>query len=117
MNKRRHQRIEVENMVAIFSDGLDSFPRAVGDISRHGMLVNDFPQSLKSLEEKLSIAVSAKGKDFKLLVVPKWVSANPSETKMGLAIVDTPLDWTVFVMNCEPEKEDIWAATTHLPGY
>ncbi len=117
MNKRRHQRVEVQDMVAILSDGVDSFSGAVGDISRHGLLVNDFPQSLKSREEKLSIAVSAKGKDFKMLVVPKWVSADPLETKMGLAIIDVPLDWTVFVMNCEPEREDIWAATAHLPGY
>jgi len=117
MNKRRHQRVEVQNMVAILSDGVDSFSATIHDISRHGMLVNDIPQALKSLEEKFSITVSAKGKDFKMPVLPKWVSAKSSETKMGLAIIDAPLEWTIFVMNCEPEKEDIWAATTHLPGY
>jgi hypothetical protein len=36
---------------------------------------------------------------------------------MGLAILDPPLDWTLFAMICEPKDEDIWGATTHLPGF
>jgi hypothetical protein len=45
----------------------------------------------------------------------KLVEINPK--KMGLAILDPPLDWTLFAMICEPKDEDIWGATTHLPGF
>lgn len=115
MNRRRHQRIEVQNVVANLSNGFDFFSGTVNDVSRVGMLLADIPKELHDWREKLSIIVSARDIDYKMLVVPKWISENYSEKRMGLAILDAPLDWTVFVMNCEPTDEDIWAATTHLP--
>ena len=115
MNKRRHHRIQVQNVVANLSDGVDSFSGTVSDVSRVGMLLADTSKELHDLGENLSIIVSARGKDYKMLVVPKWISKNNSEKRMGLAILDAPLDWTLFVMSCEPTDEDIWAATTHLP--
>lgn len=115
MNKRRHQRIEVQNVVANLADGVDFFSGTVKDVSRAGMLLTDIPKELHDLGKKFSIIVSAKGKDYKMLVVPKWISKNYPEKRMGLIILDAPLDWTLFVMNCEPTDEDIWAATTHLP--
>jgi hypothetical protein len=117
MSKRCDQRVEVQNLVANLSDGVDSFSGTVSNISRLGMLLNDIPQSFKSQENKLSIIVTAKGKDFKMQVEPKWVSGDKSEKKMGLAILAPPLDWTLFAMICEPADEDIWAAATHSPGF
>ena len=117
MSKRRHQRVEVQNLVANLSDGVDSFSGTVSNVSRLGMLLNDIPQRFKNYENKLSIIVSAKGKDIKMQVEPKWVSGNKSETKIGLVILDPPFAWTVFAMICEPADEDILAAATHLPGF
>jgi len=115
MNKRHHQRIEVHNVVANLSNGVDSFSGTVNDVSRAGMSLADAPEELYDCGKELSIIVSAKGKDYKMLVVPKWLSKNCSETRMGLEILDVPLGWTIFVLNYEPIGEDIWAATTHLP--
>ncbi len=115
MNKRRQQRIEVQNVVANLSDGVDFFSGTVNDVSCAGMSLADIPKELHDWEKELSIIVSAKGKDYKMLVVPKWISKNYSETRMGLIILDAPLDWTFFVLNYEPTDEDTWAATTHLP--
>jgi hypothetical protein len=115
MNKRRQQRVEVKNLVANISDGVESFSGTVSNISRLGMLLNDIPQRFKSQGKKMSIIVSSKAKDFKMQVEPKWINGNKSEKKMGLAILDPPLDWTVFAMIFEPVEEDIWAARTHSP--
>jgi hypothetical protein len=115
MNKRRHHRFKVQNVVASLSNGVDFFPGTINDVSRAGMLLADIPKELHDCEKELSIIVSAKGKDYKMLVVPKWISNNYSEKRMGLAILDAPLDWTLFVMNYEPMEKDFWAATTHLP--
>jgi len=117
MSKRRHQRVGVQNLVANLSDGVDSFSGTVSNISRLGMLLIDIPQGFKNQENKLSIIVTTKRKDFKMEVEPKWVNGNKSETKMGLAILAPPLDWTLFAMICEPADEDIWAAATHLPVF
>jgi len=115
MSKRRHQRIEVKNIVANLSNGVDFFSGTVNDVSRAGMSLADVPKELYDWGKELSITVSAKGRDYKMLVVPKWLSKNYSETRMGLVILDAPLDWTIFILNYEPTDEDIWAATTHLP--
>ena len=115
MNKRRHQRIEVQNVVANLSDKVDFFSGIVSDVSRAGMSLADVPKELHSWEKELSIIVSAKGKDYKMLVVPKWFSNNFSETRMGLEILDAPLGWTIFVLNYEPTDEEIWATIAHLP--
>ncbi len=117
MRKRRHQRVKVQNLIANLSDGVELFSATVSNISRLGILLNDIPQRLKSQGEKLSIIVSAKGRNFKMQVEQKWVSGNKSERKMGVAILDPPLGWTVFAMIYEPKDEDIWAGTTHLPGF
>mgnify|MGYP002631874701 CR=1 FL=1 len=115
MNKRRHQRVEIPNLIANLSDGVDSFSGTVRDVSRVGILLADIPKRLNNLGEQLSVVISAKGKKFKMLVIPKWVSGDNSEKIMGLAILDAPIDWTMFVMDYEPKYEDIWAMTTHLP--
>jgi len=116
MIKRRHQRIQTQNLIAKLSNGVDSFSGTVSNISRLGMLLDDIPQRLKSQGIKFSIIVSVKGKDFKMQVEPKWISGNKSP-QMGVAIIDPPLDWTVFAMDCEPKDEDIWGEIAHLPGF
>ncbi len=116
MIKRRHQRIQTQNLIADLSDGIDSFSGTINNISRQGMLLDDIPHRRKNEGIKLSIIVSTKGKEFKMQVEPKWFSGNKSQ-KMGLAIIDPPLDWTVFAMDCELNEEDTWAATSHLPGF
>ncbi len=98
MNKRRHQRIEVQNLVANLSNGVDSYSGTVSDVSPVGLLVTDTLQELNNQGEKLSIIISVKGKDFKMAVVQKWVSGSKSKNKMGLAILDAPLDWAGFMM-------------------
>ncbi len=113
MNRRHHQRVAVENLVAHLSDGVHSFSGTVSNISRLGILLNDFPERPGTLENKLLITISSKSKDFKLQVEPKWVGGNNPENKMGLAIINPPFDWTMFAMICEPADEDIWAASAH----
>jgi len=117
MSKRRHQRVEVQDLVANLSDGVDSFSGTISNISRLGILLNDIPQKLNSRGNTLSITVSTKGKYFKMQVEPKWFSGNTSERKMGVEILDPPLEWTLFAMICEPKDEDIWAAKKHLSDY
>ncbi len=115
MNKRRYHRFEVQNIDANISNGVDSFSGTVNDVSRVGLLLADIPKDFSDIGENLSIIVSARGKDYKLQVVRKWMSKNDSEKRMGVAILDAPLDWTSFVMDCEPRVKDNWASTTHLP--
>ncbi|MFT5728585.1 MAG: hypothetical protein ACI8PB_002739 [Desulforhopalus sp.] len=115
MNRRLNQRIEVQNVVANLSNEVGNFSGTVNDISRVGMLLTDIPKELHDCSEKLSIIVSTRNIEYKMVVLPKWINANSSEKRMGLEILDTPLDWILFVMDYHPTDENIWAATTNLP--
>jgi len=114
MNRRLNQRIEVQNVVANLSNEVESFSGTINDVSRAGMLLTDIPQELHDCGEKLSIIVSAKNIEYKMLVLPKWINENSAEKRMGLEILDAPLEWILFVMDYQPTDENIWAATTNL---
>lgn len=115
MNRRLHQRTEVQNVVANLSNGVDNFSGTVNDVSRVGILLGDIPNELHDCKKKLSIIISANNIDYKLLVVPKWTSEKSTEKRMGLEIINAPLDWILFVMDYAPTDDNIWAATTNLP--
>ena len=115
MNMRLNTRIQVQNVVANLSNEVESFSGTVNDISRVGMLLTDIPEELHDCSEQFSIIVSARNIEYKMVVVPKWINENSSEKRMGLEILDAPLDWILFVMNYHPTDENIWAATTNLP--
>ena len=115
MNRRLNQRIEVQNVVAHLSNGVDFFSGTVNDVSRVGMLLTNIPKELHDCSEKLSITVSAKNIEYKMVVLPQWINENNSEKRMGLEILDAPLDWILFVIDYQPADENIWAATTTLP--
>jgi hypothetical protein len=115
MCNRRYQRVEVQDIVAALSNGVNSFSGTVINISRLGMLLKDVPQKFRNQGQKLSITVSAKGKTFIMQVESKWISGNAMGGKMGVAILDPPVGWTLFAMICEPKDGDIWATKKYLP--
>jgi hypothetical protein len=115
MNRRLNQRIEVQNVVANLSNEVGNFSGTVNDVSRVGMLLTDIPKELHDCSEKLSIIVSARNTEYKMVVVPKWFNENSSEKRMGLEILNAPLDWILFVMDYQPTDENSWAATTNIP--
>ncbi|BHH83513.1 PilZ domain-containing protein [Desulforhopalus sp. 52FAK] len=115
MNRRISQRIEVQNVVANLSNAKDSFAATVNDVSRDGILLSDIPISIQDKSEQLSIVVSANNTDYKMVVIPKWINEINSQKRMGLEIIDAPLDWVLFVMDYHPMDENIWAATTNVP--
>lgn len=114
MNRRLHQRTEVQNVIANLSNGAIDFSGTVNDISRIGLLLGNIPNELDDCKDELSITVSTGSVDYKLLVVPKWVNGNGTERRMGLEILNAPLEWVLFVMDYEPAEENVWAATTNL---
>lgn len=101
----------VSNLVADLSDGFGFFSGTVCDISRYGILLDDIPNKLNNQAKKLTVVVSAKGKNFKLLVTPKWVSEKKKCKSIGLEILNVTSDWLDFVRNLEPKEidNDVWA--------
>lgn len=102
MKNRRHQRIELPNLVADVSDGISCFSGTVIDISRVGIRLAGLPERLNDQAKMLSTSVSVNSKDFKLLVIPKWVSENNSKKQMGFQIIESSRAWTDLIRRYEP---------------
>jgi hypothetical protein len=114
MDKRRHQRIEVPQLVANVSDGIGSFSGTVGNVSRYGMLLDEIPENFNEQATTLSIVISVNGINFKKMRgIPRWVSGTEPRKKMGVHIPDASSSWTVFVKNIQSKQTKIWAATAH----
>ena len=112
MDKRRYPRIPVANFTADVSDGDRFFPGEVVNISEIGLLLNDVPAKINHQAKTLSLVVTTKGKNFKVLVQSKWVQEVSNTKNLGLKILETNLDWITFVNKLEPQEFDVWAASS-----
>jgi hypothetical protein len=108
MEKRRHQRMEVDNLNADISDGFGFFTGTVCDLSRFGMKVDNLPKRLDDKAKHLSIIISGNGKNFKVKARPRWSIRQSISKSVGIEIVNAPWGWTEFVMNFEPNPDDAW---------
>jgi hypothetical protein len=112
MEKRRHQRMMVNNLWADVSDGKGFFSGMVTDLSRFGLRMADLPTKLDNTSQRLSIVISGHGKNFKMLAKPRWAERGLSQKSVGVEIMNAPWGWTEFVMNFEPETADVWGEIT-----
>lgn len=109
MNQRRHPRIPINGLQADISDGKGFFTGTVTDISRFGMSLNDIPLKMDPDADILSVIIEGQGTHFKLLIRQKWESASGLYKVIGGQIENSPWDWTEFVMQHEPDADDIWS--------
>lgn len=108
MDKRRHPRIPIRGLSADVSDGKGFFTGTVMDISRFGMSLNHIPKTLDPSADILSVIIDGQGNHFKLLVKQKWEEDTGKTKTIGGQIENSPWDWTEFIMQLEPDKDDIW---------
>lgn len=108
MNMRKHPRIAMTGMVADISDGKGFFSGTVHDISRFGLSLEDIPAKLNSHVDHLTVIIDGRGGHFKLRLSPTWETVNGRQKLVGGRIDQYSAAWTNFVMNFEPEPEDVW---------
>jgi len=108
MDKRRHSRIPIRGLNADISDGKGFFTGTVMDISRFGMSLNRISKTLDPNADILSVIIDGQGNHFKLLVKQKWEMEAGDSKIIGGQIENSPWDWTEFIMQLEPDKDDIW---------
>lgn len=108
MEKRRHQRMEINNLDVDISDGLGFFSGSISDLSRFGMKVSNISKRFDENAKRISVVVTGKGKNFKMKARPRWSVRLPTSKMIGIEITNAPWDWTEFVMNFEPARDDVW---------
>ena len=108
MEKRRHPRILLTDLSIDVSDGLGFFSGSIHNLSRFGICVNDLPAKLDQNAKRLSVVVSGKGRNFKMVGRPRWTEAGKFKKNIGVEIVNAPWGWTEFVMSMEPQVGMSW---------
>lgn len=109
MENREYHRMEVLGLSADISDGVGFFPGLVNDVSRFGMRMVDLPKRIDEKAKKMTVVISGLGRNFKMLVRPRWSEQVGLRKMVGFEIVNSPWEWTEFVMKYEPKKEqDVW---------
>ena len=108
MEKRRHQRMVINNLWADVSDGKGFFSGTVTDLSRFGLCMAGLPGRLDHNSQRLSIVISGHGKNFKMLAKPRWEQKEINQKNVGVEILNAPWGWTEFVMHFEPPPADAW---------
>ncbi len=110
MNKRKNNRIEVEDITVDVSDGIGFCSGTASDISKFGLCLTNMAKKLGKDAENLTVVISGKKRVFKMKVKPKWIEEEGLSKKIGAEIENAPWEWTEFVMDLdeEEEEEDIW---------
>ncbi|MEE4241113.1 MAG: hypothetical protein V2I36_06580 [Desulfopila sp.] len=109
MGNRVYQRIEIDGLKADISDGKGFFPGVVNDVSRFGVCMVDLPSRFDEKAMRMTAVISGRNKNFKILVRPKWSGLAGTRKMVGFEIINTPFDWTDFVMQLEPREDgSVW---------
>lgn len=101
MEKRRHQRLQIENLAVDASDGVGFLQGSVADASRCGVCVSDLQRRKGGDPARMTFVIHGRGKNFKITVRPKWSVTQGAGKTVGAEILDPPGLWTQFVMSFE----------------
>ncbi len=102
MEKRKHQRIVIEDLAVDIADGYGFYQGLVVDISKSGICMTDLSQHLDGDVENMTVVVSGKGGCFKMNVKPRWYTHGGARKTIGVEVVNMPLGWAEFVDDVEP---------------
>lgn len=99
-------------MKADVSDGLRVFDGTVTNISRKGLRLQDIPKKFNFYSKKCIAVVNSSGKNYKLLVKPRWSKAQGESKDIGFQIISPSLDWIKFINELD-DREVAISATLH----
>lgn len=101
MEKRRHERIDNQHILADLSDGTGFFTGTVKDFSRFGLLLDDVPKRLDESLPQVSVVIQNATESFKFKAKARWTKKQALSKMIGFEIVDAPWGWAEFVLENE----------------
>ncbi len=105
MEKRRHERIDNQHILADLSDGTGFFTGTVKDFSRFGILLADVPKRLDETSPQISVVIQNATDNFKIKAKTRWTKQQALSNIIGFEIVSAPLSWAKFVMENEVDPK------------
>jgi hypothetical protein len=109
MEKRKFQRIAINNLTVNVSDGIGVFPGMISDVSKFGIGMHDLSRKLHGDVKKMTVVISGPKVHYKMDVKPKWSVKDSLRESVGAEILNAPWSWTEFIKQFEPEiEDDVW---------
>ncbi len=105
----RDDRFELD-MATSISDGRLVFDGTVTNVARKGLMMSDIPEKFDFYSPKWIAVVSNTGKNFRLLVKPRWSKANGKGKSIGFQIISPPLTLIKFIN--ELDGREVSTSTT-----
>lgn len=104
MEHRKYPRLTTIGMEVSIADRVGFSTGSIKDISRSGVCITDLPRQLQPVNNCITVVISAKDKQFRLLLEPQWVKQEGLTTAIGTIINDVPQSWTAMVMQLEHQS-------------
>ena len=98
MEKRRYQRVSVDGLRVIVTDGAGFFSGEIYDVSQDGMQLARLPECFDENKDKIKLMIFGIGCRFKMVVKPRWSYFSGNEKSIGFKIEKIPWEWTEFIM-------------------
>lgn len=108
MENRRYPRLDHFSYLVDVSDGRGFFSGYVQNLSRFGLCLQDVSKKIDQDARRLSVVISSHDKYFKMLARVRWSEEKGPVKNLGLELINTPWNWTEFVMEKEPTPDDPW---------
>lgn len=105
MEHRKHPRLNTTGMEVSIADRVGFSTGSIRDISRSGICITDLPRQLQPANNSVTVVVSAKGQQFRLLLKPQWEKQEGATVATGTVINDVPRDWATMVMQLEHQHK------------
>lgn len=112
MERRMHERVELQGVVADIADEGRIFDGVIEDVSTTGFRMSGLRNRFAPKAKNYLTVIAFDRKNFKILVRPRWkkTEAGGASMEVGFKIVDVPYAWTEMVQDMLPDQEnlDIW---------
>lgn len=111
MERRKSNRIEIDDLIADVSDGTGFCTGLANYISKSGLCLMNMNKKIGLENERLTVVVTAKDKVIKMSAIARWDAEmdNGFGRKIGVEIENAPWAWTEFILDHDDQQEkDVW---------
>lgn len=95
--KRIFPRAHIANMTVDISDGYGFYSGFISDISQVGMCLKHISIALDDDLRSFAAVVSKEGKNFRMIVRPRWKNYSGYTKDIGVRIESPSPEWREFV--------------------
>jgi len=105
--KRRSERVFVEDLTFEICDGIKCFAGIIMDVSATGMKLSDIPTNFNPKPQDYVVVINHKNKHYKIKVIPVWKKrhARGAAQDIGFNVVAFKSDWIKFLHDNVPKIE------------